>query len=180
VTVPDQRVVVERADGSLGPLLRIAEDRLPPGGRYGGHEHRAVDVVAVVLSGSLTHEWNPPAQMSARDVGLLRAGSGLRHDERAGDGGVRVLQCYLRAADAGAAPSHVVRTAPEGWVDLQRGDARLWVGRGDDVAPPGLVLEVRGDEIAVSEQAGPVAATGADTVVVWELDVRRPDWARWA
>jgi redox-sensitive bicupin YhaK (pirin superfamily) len=179
VTPLSQRVLVERGDGSLGPLLRIADDRLAPGGRYGGHEHRAVDVVAVVLSGSLTHDWDPPAKLSAGDVGVLRAGRGLRHDERAGDGGARVLQCYLRTAEPGAAPSHAVVTTPDGWVDLHRADARLWVGHGNVVAPPGLVLEVRGDQVAVTERAAPVATTGAEAVVVWELDVRRPDWAGW-
>ena len=57
VTGPDQRIVLAPTDGSLGPLLRIADDRLAPGTGYGRHEHRDVDVVAVVLAGSLRHSW---------------------------------------------------------------------------------------------------------------------------
>jgi redox-sensitive bicupin YhaK (pirin superfamily) len=177
VTRFDQRVVVERADGSLGPLLRIADDRLGPRGRYGPHEHRAVDVIAVVLTGSMAHDWHRPARLTDGDVAVLRSGRGLRHDERAGDDGARVLQCYLRAADLTAPPSHWVVAAPEGWVDLDRADARLWLGRGDVVAPPGLVLAVRDDDVEVSDRVVETEVIGARAVVVWQLDVRRPDWA---
>lgn len=169
----DQRVVVARHDGSLGPLLRIADDRLPPGVGYGVHDHRAVDVVAVVLSGSLVHRWESATALAAGDVGLLRAGRGLEHEERAGDDGARVLQCYLRSADPGAPPSHAVVSGADGWVDLARADARLWVGPARGEVPDGLRLVVRDDEVAI----GGDARDGAGVVVVWQLDVRRPDWA---
>lgn len=176
----DQRIVLAPSDGSLGPLLRIADDRLDPGAGYGEHEHRDVDVVAVVLAGSLRHRWGDGAELTAGDVAVLRAGSGLTHDEVAGDHGVRVLQCYLRAAEPAAAPSHEVHRAADGWVDLRRPDARLWVGRaraGEDVVvPPGLLV-VRGvDAVVVEQQAGgAVGMPGA--LLVWQLDTTRPDWA---
>ena len=88
----DQRVVLAPDDGSLGPLLRVADDRLAPRAGYGRHEHRAVDVVAVVLAGSLHHRWGDGADLVAGDVAVLRAGTGLVHDEVAGDDGARVLQ----------------------------------------------------------------------------------------
>ena len=161
----EQAVVVEPDDGSLGPLLRVADDRLTPGASYGVHEHRAVDVVAVVLAGSLVHEWGSGAVVAAGDVAVLRAGAGLAHDERAGHAGARVLQCYLRPAGPAGPPSHEVVRAARGWVDLRRPDARLWVGSAGDAAgdavPEGLVL----------------AVDGSPTVVVWQLDVGRPDWA---
>jgi quercetin 2,3-dioxygenase len=156
-----QAVLVEPDDGSLGPLLRVADDRLAAGGSYGSHEHRAVDVVAVVLAGSLRHEWGSGISLAAGDVAVLRAGTGLAHDERAGDDGARVLQCYLRPAGAPAAPSHEVVRAARGWVDLGRPDARLWVGSPADDVPEGLVL----------------APEGAGTVVVWAVDANRPAWA---
>ena len=157
----EQVVLVATDDGSLGPLLRVADDRLPSGTSYGRHAHRAVDVVAVVLAGSLLHEWGTGAGLGAGDVAVLRAGTGLEHDERAGDDGARVLQCYLRAASPAARPSHEVVAAARGWVDLGRADARLWVGSAGDAAPDGLVL----------------APDGTDTVVVWQLDASRPAWA---
>jgi len=155
----EQRVVAAPDDGSLGPLLRLADDRLPPGAGYGRHGHRAVDVVAVVLAGSLRHAWGDAAEMRAGDVAVLRAGAGLEHDEVAGDDGARVLQAYLRAADPAAAPSHEVRRTPRGWVDLGRDDARLWVGPADE-APEGQV-----------------AVDGGGLVVVWRVTPSRPGWA---
>jgi redox-sensitive bicupin YhaK (pirin superfamily) len=175
----EQRIVLAPTDGSLGPLLRIADDRLDAGGGYGEHDHRDVDVVAVVLVGSLRHRWGEGAELTAGDVAVLRAGSGLTHDEVAGDDGARVLQCYLRSASAGP-PSHEVHRAVAGWVDLRRPDARLWVGRarpGEDVVvPPGLLV-VRGvDGVVVEQQdGGPVRGPGA--LLVWQLDAGRPAWA---
>ena len=157
----EQAVLLAPEDGSLGPLLRVVDDRLAPRASYGVHEHRAVDVVAVVLAGSLVHEWGSGAAVTAGDVAVLRAGAGLAHDERAGDAGARVLQCYLRAAGPAEPPSHAVVRAARGWVDLRRPDARLWVGSAADAVPEGMVLAVE----------------GSPTVVVWQLDASRPDWA---
>ncbi|MGY1809544.1 pirin family protein [Blastococcus sp. SYSU D00669] len=155
----DQHVVAAPDDGSLGPLLRLADDRLGAGEGYGRHEHRAVDVVAVVLAGSLRHAWGDGAEVATGDVAVLRSGAGLTHDEVAGDAGVRVLQAYLRAADPASPPSHAVHRAPRGWVDLGRDDARLWVG------PPGRAPE------------GQLTVDGGGLAVVWRLATTRPDWA---
>jgi quercetin 2,3-dioxygenase len=157
-----QAVVVAPGDGSLGPLLRIADDRLAPGAGYGRHAHRAVDVVAVVLAGSLVHRWGGEAALAAGDVALLKAGRGLEHDEVAGGDGAHVLQAYLRAAEPAAPPSHEVHRAPRGWVDLGRDDARLWVGASGQQAPDGLVLrEGEADGL----------------LLVWQVTAERPDWA---
>ena len=164
----EQRVVVAPTDGSLGPLLRIADDRLAPHAGYGRHEHRAVDVVAVVLAGSLRHRWGDGAELAAGDVAVLRAGAGLEHDEVAGSEGARVLQCYLRSAVPGAPAAHEVRPAATGWVDLGRPDARLWIGTGP--APEGLRIGV-GEEPAV-------VGGGSGPAVVWEVATGRPAWAQ--
>ncbi|NEK84657.1 hypothetical protein GCU60_02605 [Blastococcus saxobsidens] len=176
----DPRVVLAPDDGSRGPLLRVADDRLAPSAGYGRHEHRAVDVVAVVLAGGLTHRWGDGAAMAAGDVAVLRAGRGLAHDEVAGDDGARVLQCYLRSADPGAPVSHVVHRGVDGWLDLGRTDARLWLGRAVPAAaletPPGLAL-VAGPAGTLTQEAGPVRVDEPSVVVVWQLDAGRPAWA---
>jgi redox-sensitive bicupin YhaK (pirin superfamily) len=175
----DQRIVLAPGDGSLGPLLRIADDRLAPRAGYGVHEHRDVDVVAVVLSGSLRHEWGEHAELAAGDVAVLRAGSGVVHDEVAGDDGARLLQCYLRSTGP-TAPAHEVHRVAAGWVDLRRPDARLWVGRarpGEDVeVPPGLLVARGVDGVVVEQQDGG-DVSGPAVVLVWQLDTSRPDWA---
>ena len=180
MTQLDQRIVLAPDDGSLGPLLRIADDRLAAGAGYGEHEHRDVDVVAVVLTGALRHRWGSGTTLSAGDVAVLRAGSGLTHDEVAGDDGARVLQCYLRSASPAAAPSHEVHRAADGWLDLRRPDARLWMGRvrpGEVVVgPPGLLVVRGADAVRVEQQAGgPVHEPGV--LLVWQLDAGRPAWA---
>ena len=179
MTTPESRVLLEPVDGSAGPLLRLADDRLAPGQGYGQHAHRDVDVVAVVLAGSVTHRWGQRAVLGAGDVGLLRAGAGLVHDEVAGDDGAHVVQTYLRAADSGAAPVHDVRAAPDGWVELGRSDARLWLaapGPGERVEPPpGLWVVCRRDVVTAAPGEG--ALIGPATVCAWQLDTARPAWA---
>jgi redox-sensitive bicupin YhaK (pirin superfamily) len=176
----DQRILLSPDDGSLGPLLRIADDRLDPGTGYGRHDHRAVDVVAVVLSGSLRHRWDDDRHLAAGDVAVLRAGTGLEHDEVAGDAGARVLQCYLRSADPVAAPTHEVHRAASGWLELGRADARVWLARaapGQSVEVPAGLLVVRGvDDVRMVQQDGG-AVQGPGQLLVWRLDTGRPAWA---
>jgi hypothetical protein len=181
VSGPEQTGVLAPDDGSLGPLLRVSDDRLAPGQGYGAHEHAAVDVVAVVLAGSLRHGWGDGALMAAGDVGVLRAGTGLVHDESAADDGARVLQCYLRPADPTAPPGHEVHRAVAGRVDLGRADAALWVVRAApgvpvDV-PAGLLLQAGAGTAVVRHEGGPVVPSEQVTLVLWQLETGRPAWA---
>lgn len=171
----DSTVLLAPADGSLGPLLRVADDRLPPHTGYGRHAHVDVDVVVVVLAGSLRHAWGPGAVLGPGDVAVLRAGRGLEHDEVAGAGGAHVLQTYLRAAEPGGPPAHEVLPAPAGWIELGRADARLWLGEAGPGVPPGLRVVVSDGEVTAGSGDGPV--TGPATVCVWRLDATRPTWA---
>jgi quercetin 2,3-dioxygenase len=175
----DQQVVLAPADGSLGPLLRVADDRLAPGAGYGRHEHRAVDVVAVVLAGTLHHRWDGDVPMAAGDVAVLRAGEGLTHDEVAGEDGARVVQCYLRSAAPAGAPSHEVHRAVSGWVDLARDDARLWVSRvaPGTTVPAGLLLLRGADSVRVEHQPGRVVDEPG-VALVWQLVTTRPAWSK--
>jgi len=181
VTGPAQHTVLAPDDGSLGPLLRVSDDRLAPGQGYGAHEHRAVDVVAVVLAGALRHRWRDEPTLVAGDVALLRAGTGLEHDESAGDDGARVLQCYLRPAGPAAPPRHDVHRGVAGWLDLGRPDVRLWVERarpgvaGDP--PAGLLLTAGRVTTVTRHDGGPVTPSEDATLLVWQLDAGRPAWA---
>ena len=172
----DQRIVLAPGDGSLGPLLRIADDRLEPATGYGRHEHSAVDVVAVVLAGTLHHRWSGDVPMAAGDVAVLRSGAGLEHDEVAGDGGARVLQCYLRSAAPAEPAAHEVHRAASGWLDLHRDDARLWIGRTPGDVPAGLLVLRGADSVLVEQQPGRVVHEPG-LALVWRLDTGRPSWA---
>jgi quercetin 2,3-dioxygenase len=172
---PASRVLLDPGDGSLGPLLRVADDRLGRDAGYGRHAHVDVDVVAVVLAGTLRHAWGREAVLGAGDVAVLRAGRGLEHDEVAGAAGAHVLQTYLRSAEPGGQPAHDVLLRPRGWVDLGRADARLWIGSAGDDVPPGLRVVVRDGEVTAGVGKGAIA--GPATVCVWQLDTSRPAWA---
>jgi len=172
----DSRVLLAPDDGSAGPLLRLADDRLGADAGYGRHAHAAVDVVAVVLAGSLRHAWGREAVLGPGDVAVLRAGRGLEHDEVAGRGGAHVVQTYLRAAEPAGTPAHDVLLRPTGWVDLGRTDARLWVGGAGPDVPAGLRVLVRDGQVTVEPGEGPVAGVAA--VLVWQLDAARPAWAQ--
>jgi hypothetical protein len=172
----DQRIVLAPGDGSLGPLLRIADDRLEPATGYGRHEHSAVDVVAVVLAGTLHHRWDGDVPMAAGDAAVLRSGAGLEHDEVAGDGGARVLQCYLRSAAPSEPAAHEVHHAASGWLDLHRDDARLWIGRTPAAVPAGLLVLRGADSVLVEEQPGRTVRDPG-LALVWRLDTGRPSWA---
>ncbi len=181
MTGPEQRTVLAPDDGSLGPLLRVSDDRLAPGQGYGAHEHAAVDVVAVVLAGSLRHGWGDGALLAAGDVAVLRAGTGLVHDESAGDDGARVLQCYLRPAEPSAPPAHEVHRDVSGPVDLGRADAGPWVARAAagvpvDV-PAGLLLRAGAETTVARHQGGDVVPEEDGTLLLWRLDTGRPAWA---
>lgn len=178
---PELRTVLAPVDGSLGPLLRVSDDRLGPGQSYGVHEHRSVDVVAVLLTGSLRHRWREGAALHVGDMAVLRAGQGLVHDEVAGDEGARVLQCYLRPADPVAPPEHEVHRGASGWVGLRRPDARIWISRavpGVAVTPPEGLLLTAGDGTSVTRHdGGPIVPSAPATLLLWRLDTGRPPWA---
>ena len=178
---PGQRTVLAPDDGSLGPLLRVSDDRLAPDQGYGAHEHAAVDVVAVPVAGSLRHEWGEGARFGTGDVAVLRAGSGLVHDESAGSDGARVLQCYLRPADPSAAPGHEVHRGASGWVDLGRPDAALWIGQAEPGVPvdvPAGLLLLAGAETSVGRHDGGEVVPAEDgALLLWQLATGRPAWA---
>jgi redox-sensitive bicupin YhaK (pirin superfamily) len=181
VSGPEQRAVLAPDDGSLGPLLRVSDDRLAPGQGYGAHEHAAVDVVAVMLAGSLRHRWGDGVLVAAGDVAVLRAGTGLVHDESAGDDGARVLQCYLRPAEPSAPPAHEVHRGVTGRVELGRPDAALWTAparAGVPVdAPAGLLLQVGAETSVVRHDGGTIVPPEQGALVVWQLTTGRPAWA---
>ncbi len=183
MTSVDQRIVLAPGDGSAGPLLRLADDCLAPGTGYGEHEHRAVDVVAVVVRGEVRHRWGDGVLLRAGDVAVLRGGTGLVHDEVAGAEGGRVLQCYLRSADPAGPAAQEVHRSPAGWVPLGRPDVRLWHARvpaGAEVElPPGLlVVAGAGDASAEEQPGGRCRAPAPATLLVWQWDAARPAWAR--
>ena len=82
---------------AFGALVAHNDDHLEPGVAYGPHDHRDVEILAWVLSGSLVHV-GPTGTEDVAPAGTLQhlvAGTGWHHDERAGPEGVHVLQIWI-------------------------------------------------------------------------------------
>lgn len=89
---------------AFGPLVCHDDHRLRAGAGFPDHEHRDVDIVTWVLSGSLVHSDSEGHSAVVRpgEVQVLSAGSGITHAEIGGpEGQVRFVQAWLRADESG-------------------------------------------------------------------------------
>lgn len=151
----------DAANVSFGSLLACNEFVLDPGSGFGLHQHAGVDIVTVVLEGTLTHVG--PGQepgLRAGESRRIRTEGGIEHDER--NEGVEVLrfvQAWLRP-----------RTDP--WLHLVTagqalrvaGPAFVFAGCGE-VRVEGEVLSA-GDSIR-SDEAVTVSAGAGATALAW-------------
>jgi redox-sensitive bicupin YhaK (pirin superfamily) len=100
------------ANTSYGLLLAHNEDRIEPGGGYGAHVHRDLEVVTWVLEGALVHRDSAGHEGVLRPgvVSRMSAGAGIEHSETndapaAGAGGpVHFVQAWVRPDEVGGPP----------------------------------------------------------------------------
>lgn len=104
----------------LGPLLVFAYDEVQPGSGFKLHSHENVEVVTIVLEGSLEHEDTAghSGRLKAGEVALMSAGSGVKHAEF-GDPNVltRSVTIWLKPRTMNKAPDRAVAKPVEndGW-----------------------------------------------------------------
>jgi quercetin 2,3-dioxygenase len=135
----------------FGPLRVLNEDRVAPGGGFGTHPHRDMEIISYVLSGELSHRdsMGNGSVIRPGDVQRMSAGTGVRHSEfnPSNREPVHFLQIWIKPQVTGIAPSYEEKRfadeekrgklrliaspdGAEGSVTLHQ-DARLYVGRFD-------------------------------------------------
>src|SRR5437763_5129060 len=89
-------------------LRVINEDWIQPGGGFGTHPHRDMEILTVVLEGALAHRDSSggAGELRPGEVQQMSAGTGIRHSEyNASDSEVvHLLQIWLMQERAGVPP----------------------------------------------------------------------------
>ena len=107
----------------FGPLLVINDDRIGAGQGFGMHPHRDMEIITVMVEGSLNHcdSMGHSATLSAGEVQRMSAGTGIVHSEINGaERPCRLLQIWIEPSSQGIPPSYDQQAFPlgEGWTAL--------------------------------------------------------------
>ncbi len=112
----------------FGVLRVINEDRVAPGGGFGTHAHRDMEIISYVLDGQLGHRdsMGNGSVMVPGDVQRMSAGTGVTHSEMNASrtAPVHFLQIWIRPDRAGVAPGYEQKSFS---ADEKRGRLRLVV-----------------------------------------------------
>jgi quercetin 2,3-dioxygenase len=145
----------------FGPMVCHDDHLLRGGAGFPDHPHRDVEIVTWVLSGAVVHTASvgPSSTVSAGQVQVLSAGSGVSHSEIAepGSGPTRFVQTWLRPDESGAAPSYSSTSV------------------GDALTGGALVPVVSGHDGAVAARIGTASATLHAAVLRAGESVTLPD-----
>ncbi len=101
---------VDRAWHHFGVLRVINDDTVAPGGGFPPHPHQDMEIITYVLDGTLAHKdsMGNAETISAGEVQLMRAGSGITHSEYnfSQTAPVHLLQIWIMPEAKGLAPAY--------------------------------------------------------------------------
>ena len=125
-------------------LRVINEDRVAPGGGFGTHGHRDMEIISYVLEGSLGHRDSMGTDGVIRpgEVQRMSAGTGVMHSEmNASDAeGVHFLQIWIVPERRNITPSYEQKKIND---DERRGALRLVAGPDPDAGAVKIHQDVR-------------------------------------
>lgn len=121
----------------LGPLLVLADATFAPRSRFPLHPHREMEILSVVLEGTLSHHGDQAHGMSlgAGHAQLISSRSGMVHAEgNDTDAPTRMLQIWFEPDVHGGPPAYFDRQLPARGRQIiagdevmpLRADARVW------------------------------------------------------
>ena len=107
-------------------LRVINDDRVGPGGGFGMHGHRDMEIVTYVLSGQLAHRdsTGTGSTLTRGDVQRMSAGTGIRHSEFNGskEAPAHFLQIWMMPERTGLKPEYEQRRVTD---EDKQGQLRL-------------------------------------------------------
>lgn len=159
-------------------LRVINDDRVAPGGGFGAHGHRDMEILTYVIEGGLEHQdsLGNGSLIRAGDLQRMTAGRGVTHSEfnASREEPVRFLQIWILPRTEGADPGYEQRgfagreglflageeAVREGTVRIDQ-DASLWIARLAPGADAQLSLDP-GRHAWVQVARGAVAVNGIE------------------
>jgi hypothetical protein len=159
-------------------LRVINDDRVAPGGGFGAHSHRDMEILTYVLEGALEHQdsLGNGSVIRPGDLQRMTAGRGVTHSEfnASREEPVRFLQMWILPGRDGVDPGYEQRSfegreglflagsnaAREDAVRIDQ-DAELWIAR----LAPGATAALRlapGRHVWVQAARGRIAVNGHD------------------